>query len=152
MLKFVTKALRAKSGRKKTKAKGKKPSARAGAAERASGPAAKPAPSPDAAARALEEALDATMDAPPEVERARLHAARNKSKAALDHAAQTLDQTQANAKHPMTAERRALIHAALSVHQAKSKVLDNLDSDQREKLQAIALQVFNGSLGAKKDE
>ena len=62
-----------------------------------------------------------------------------KAEADDDNPANTVLQT---AKRLMTPERRKLIEEAMRVHRAKSKILDDLDDEDKRKLYAAAVKAF----------
>jgi len=58
-----------------------------------------------------------------------------------------LELIQKRNKKPMTSERQALIDQAMAIHQSKSHVLDELDSEHREKLTFMALKALDKNFG-----
>jgi len=66
---------------------------------------------------------------------------------------QTLDQaldSLSERKRNMTPQRQALINGAVAMTKMKANVLDDLDPDQREKLQAMAVAAFSGEMAPSK--
>ncbi len=55
-----------------------------------------------------------------------------------------LEDFRRQAADPAARERRQLIQNALKIHSAKSKILENLSDEERQKLHAMAMAAFNG--------
>ncbi len=58
-----------------------------------------------------------------------------------------LELIQKRNRKPMTSERQALIDQAMAIHKSKSHVLDDLDSEHREKLTFMALKALDKNFG-----
>lgn len=58
-----------------------------------------------------------------------------------------LELIQKRNKKPMTSERQALIDQAMAIHKSKSRMLDELDSEHREKLTFMALKALDKNFG-----